>query len=339
MRPHGSPKQLEERRWAAIGLLKQGMKVIEVARKLGCSHSSVILWRDALKDQGPSALRAKPAPGRPPRLDEADKKKLLSILSQGATAWGFATELWTAPRIAEVIQREFHVRLHRSQVSRILVRMGWSCQKPQRRALERDDKAIEQWKKSRWPVLKKNAKDLNAHLVFLDESGFMLTPTVRRTWAPRGQTPIVRHRYRHDKISAISALSVSPQRHRVGIYACFHYDNLGHVEVAGFLRLLLRHLRGRIVLLWDGGGCHKGPEIREVLARHPRLNVERFPAYAPELNPDEFVWGHLKGTLANGRPDTVDDLMQGLCHAARGIRRRPQLLRAFFAASDLPECL
>jgi len=180
------------------------------------------------------------------------------------------------------------------------------------------------------------AQRLNAYLVFLDESGFLLLPTVRRTWAPRGTTPIVRHRYRRDKVSAISAVTVSPQRHRCGLYAHFHCDNISQVEVALFLRLLLRHLAGAIIVLWDGGSIHGGPAVTTLLARHPRLHVERFPAYAPELNPDELVWNHLKGALANGSPDTVDELLDDLTRVTRRLRRAPALLRAFIIGSELP---
>lgn len=163
-----------------------------------------------------------------------------------------------------------------------------------------------------------------------------MLPSVRRTWAPLGQTPIVRHRYERTKISAISAVTVSPQRQRCGLYACFHYDNITHLEVAHFLRLVLRQLRGPIMLLWDGGSIHQGAAVREVLTRHPRLHVERFPAYAPELNPDEQVWGHLKGTLANGRPDTAEELLDDLTRVTRSLRRKSKLLRGFVLGSDLP---
>src|SRR5437867_2141386 len=122
------------------------------------------------------------------------------------------------------------------------------------------------------PRLKK-ARRLNAYLVFLDESGFLLLPTVRRTWAPRGATPLLRHRYRRDKVSAISAVTVSPQRHRCGLYAHFHCDNISQVEVALFLCLLLRHLAGPIIVLWDGGAIHGGPAVEQVRARHPRLHA------------------------------------------------------------------
>lgn len=172
--------------------------------------------------------------------------------------------------------------------------------------------------------------------MFLDESGFLLIPTVRRTWAPRGDTPVVRHRYRHDRISAISAVTVSPRRQRCGFYAHLHLDNITHVEVAIFLRLLLRHLRGDIVLLWDGGPIHRGPEVRTLLHRHPRLHVERFPAYAPELNPDEWAWSYLKMQLANGRPDDVEELLTDLSREISGIRRNPDLARGFVVGSQLP---
>jgi transposase len=176
--------------------------------------------------------------------------------------------------------------------------------------------------------------------VFLDECGFLLIPNVRRTWAPRGQTPIVRHRYRRDKISAISAVTVSARRRRVGLYIHFHPDqNITHVEVAVFLRALLRHLHGHVLVVWDGGSIHKGPDVRTLLARCPRLHVERFPGYAPELNPDELVWAHFKAALANGRPDDLDELLEALCRLTTTVRTRPDLIRSFIAGSDLPPFL
>lgn len=167
----------------------------------------------------------------------------------------------------------------------------------------------------------------------------MLTPTVRRTWAPRAQTPILYHRYSHEKISAISAVSVSPLRERLGLYCHLHFDNISHVEVAAFLRLLLQHLRGHIILIWDGGPIHKGPALNHLLARNPRLHVERFPAYAPELNPDEQVWNHLKARLANGSPLSTAALMNDISVALRRARRSPALLRGFIRESDLPPFL
>ena len=155
MRPHGSPEELERRRRQAIELLKAGASITDIARRLDCSHSSVILWRDAVRRRGLTALQAKPAPGRPPKLTARQRAKLPRLLLRGAAAWGFETDLWTTRRIAVVIRREFGVSLHRAHVGRVLTALNWSCQKPERRALERDDAAIARWKRYRWTTIKK----------------------------------------------------------------------------------------------------------------------------------------------------------------------------------------
>lgn len=159
MRPQGSPQELERRRRRGVALLAGGASVTEVARRLGCSHSSVILWRDRVQRRGLDALQALPAPGRPPKLDAKQLEKVPRLLIRGATAWGFTTELWTTQRIATVIRREFGVRLHRAHISRLLGRLGWSCQKPERRAIERDEAAIAHWKRYRWAAIKKKPGD------------------------------------------------------------------------------------------------------------------------------------------------------------------------------------
>ena len=106
-----------------------------------------------------------------------------------------------------------------------------------------------------------------------------------------------------------------------------------------FLRALLRHLRGHVIVLLDGGSIHNGPEGRAVEARYPRLHLEWFPGYAPELNPDEWVWAHFKARLANGHPDTLDDLMNTLCRITKNVNKRPDLIRSFIVGSDLPSFL
>ncbi len=186
---------------------------------------------------------------------------------------------------------------------------------------------------------KKGALDLGAYLVFLDESGFLLLGTVRRTWAPQGQTPKVRYRYQHGKVSLISAVSVSPRCQRVGLYYQLHRSNIRRPQVCAFLRHLLRHLSGPLLLLWDNGQIHKGAEIRKFLDRHPRLHVEYFPGYAPELNPDEGVWQQAKGTLANGRPDDLDELAAQVTSEMDALCASPAKIRACIHMSDLPSFL
>ena len=158
MRPHGSPKELEARRRRAMALLHQGLSLTEVARQIGCHPSSVMRWRDAQQQSGEAGLRAKPAPGRPPKLTERQREQLIQILLQGAMARGYSTELWTTQRIADVIEQECGGRYHRDHVGRLLHRLGWSCQKPDRRALERDEDKIEKWKREEWPRIKKGCR-------------------------------------------------------------------------------------------------------------------------------------------------------------------------------------
>ena len=187
---------------------------------------------------------------------------------------------------------------------------------------------------------KKDAIRLGAHLVFVDESGFLLVPSVHRTWAPRGVTPIHRHLYRRDKISVISGISVSPLRRRLGLYYQLHVKkNINQGAVCDFLRHLLRHLRGPVIVLWDNGKIHKGDPIRELCRRFTRLRLEAFPPYAPELNPDEEVWNLSKGSLANGRPDGVVELKTHLVTTLRKLRCSPKLLRACVIHSALPSFL
>lgn len=151
-----------------------------------------------------------------------------------------------------------------------------------------------------------------------------------------GQTPILRHSYKRDRISAISAVTVSPSRKRLGLYFRFHTTNITGVEVIGFLRHLLRHLRGPIVLLWDGGTIHRRVIVKEFLRQHKRLHAHRFPAYTPQVNPDEFVWTKAKNSLANGCPKDLDELGRRLRGTMHRVRNSQRLLRSCIHASELP---
>jgi transposase len=164
----------------------------------------------------------------------------------------------------------------------------------------------------------------------------MLTPNVRKTWAPVGQTPILRHSYRHDRMSVISAITISSVRERIGMYFRCHRENINGERVVEFLRLPLRHLRGEVVLLWDSAKIHRNEAVRLYLRRCCRLHLHHFPTYAPELNPDEHVWTQAKQTLANSTPASVDELEEGVGHVLLHLQQSPQLLWSCIDASDLP---
>jgi transposase len=186
---------------------------------------------------------------------------------------------------------------------------------------------------------KKNAARLGAHIVFVDESGFMLTPTVRRTWAPVGQTPVIGHRYNHARISVIGGLSISPQRTRLGFYFRPHAKNITTDEVEDFLWHLLKHLRGHVFVIWDGASIHNPKALQDFCRKYPRLHLEKLPAYAPELNPIEAAWHATKHPLANGRPDNIPELGRALVASLRRTRGSQRVLRGCVTQSDLPPFL
>ena len=155
MRLKGSAEWLEQRRRRALKLLKEGLSLNEVGRRMDCAPSSVMRWRDAYQREGKEALKVRFSPGRPPRLTKSQQRRLLKILLKGAIANGYRTELWTTQRIAEVIKKHFGIRYHRDHVGRLMHSLGWSHQKPERRAVERDEERIERWKQKEWPRVKK----------------------------------------------------------------------------------------------------------------------------------------------------------------------------------------
>jgi putative transposase len=144
------------------------------------------------------------------------------------------------------------------------------------------------------------------------------------------------YRSKHDHLSALAPLTVSPKRPRMGLYVCLQPAHFTAMHVAAFLRGLLRHLRGHVILLWDQGSIHQGPAIAEVKRAYPRRHMEEFPAYAPEPNPIEQPWNDFKGHTANSLPRDPQDIRSSLQANTRRVRRSQATLRSFILASDLP---
>jgi transposase len=194
--------------------------------------------------------------------------------------------------------------------------------------------------KRRVPAGKKNAFARGATLVFLDESGYSLTPTVRRTFAPRGKTPICRSRKYGGKISAISAITLSPKQKRTGLYFELLPDNknVEAIDTVSFLKELKRHLPKKLTIIWDRSKVHDHANVvKNFLAKHRSIVTEKFPAYAPELNPDEGVWAYTKyGRLANYAPTNTTELRTKLTDELNHLRHRNDLLASFIQQTDLP---
>ncbi len=164
----------------------------------------------------------------------------------------------------------------------------------------------------------------------------MLQPVCRRTWAPKGQTPILRQWDRRDRLSAISALTVAPRRRRFGLYWTLHHHNIRGADVLHFLQQLRRHVPHGFTLIWDRHRPHRARCVTRWLARYPRIVVEWLPAYAPELNPVEAVWCHTKyGDLANFAPDDLPALDGAVVGSLAETRGHRDLLAAFIQAAEL----
>jgi len=158
MRTFGSAKELEARRLQAAALLGQGIPPTEVARQIGCSLRSVFYWRKAVKKHGYAGLEAQPHPHRPSRMSQKQKVQFQKALLKGPEAFGYPNQLWTLQRIAAVIEKKFGIKYHPCHVWKILRSLGWSCQKPQRRAKEQNEALAEEWKQENWPKIKRQAR-------------------------------------------------------------------------------------------------------------------------------------------------------------------------------------
>lgn len=185
----------------------------------------------------------------------------------------------------------------------------------------------------------KKLRRLKAHLAFLDETGMMMAPLVRRTWAPQGHTPVLRQRTNcHKKVSVIGTLTVAPRRNRVGFCFRLHPNiNVDTQKVEDFLSELDRQLPGPILLLWDRFRPHKSRKMNAFLSMHPDIHPEFFPPYAPELNPTERVWAYLKlNPMANAPAQQLGDLARSTRRHARSLQRKESLLWGFLKHTRLP---
>jgi transposase len=186
---------------------------------------------------------------------------------------------------------------------------------------------------------KKTARRRRAYIVLIDESGFLMSPLVRRTLAPQGKTPVLKTKGAHrEKVSLTAALSISPRRGRLGLYwRSYPRQYVNNERAATFLRHVLRHLSGNVIVVWDGGTMHKGAPIAKLQDDYPRLSLEKLPPYAPELNPVEFLWNHLKyGVLSNFVPDDIFQLDTALKKHLKRAKRSSTRLHSFFEACKLP---
>jgi transposase len=324
----------EKRRLHAVKLKRAGWKQKDIATALDVSPMAVSHWIRKMEAEGINSLRAHPHTGRPADLSREQKELIPDFLSHGAEAYGFRGDVWTCRRVKKVIEWEFGVSYHRSHIARLLKELRWTPQQPIERATQRDEVEIDRWRTRTWFEIQKRAVLERRLLVFVDESGFYLLPAILRTYAPVGETPILKVFHTRDHLSMMSA--ITPQG---WLFTRTRYEALNGMDSVHFLKHLRSQINRKLLVIWDGSPIHRNTDVRDYLANGAakHIHLERLPAYAPDLNPDEGTWRHLKRVeLANVCCADLLDLHSHVDSAVSRLRRKPHIIQSFFAQAGLP---
>jgi transposase len=327
------PECLEWRRYRALYLKQRGWVQRDIAEALDASEVNVSRWLACARDGGPEALRARPAPGRAPRLSPDQRRSIPELLWHGPEAYGFRGQVWTCARVARVIEGEFGVRYHKDHVGRMLQGLRWTPQQPIKRAIQRDEGAIRRWRDETWPELRRRAGCERRVLVFEDESGFYLLPGVVKTYAPEARTPVLRETQTRDHLSVMGGMTPEGK-----VYVLARQRSVNGLDIIDFLLHLGRVAGERLLVIWDGSPIHRRAEVRDFVSEtRGKVRLEALPGYAPDLNPwDEGGWHHLKDVeMRNLTCRDLEELLQEFHLAVGRLRQKPALVRSYFAQAGL----
>lgn len=324
----------EWRRFQALHLKNdEGWRRREVAEAMGVTERSVNRWLTISRDRGLQGLLSARIPGRPPDLSPAQRRMIPEFLWHGPEAYGFRGSVWTCGRIAKVIEEEFGVAHDKGHVSRLLGQLGWSPQMPIRRASQRDEVAIDRWRTEAWPRLLAEAGRERRTLVFVDEAGFYLLPSVVKTYAPRARTPVLRAKLTRDHLSVMAGMTPAGR-----VYTLARQESLDGSHSVEFLAHLMRVAAERLLVIWDGSPIHRRTLVQEfVSGTNGKVRLEMLPGYAPDLNPwDEGGWNHLKNVeMRNLVCKDLEELHEQFHLAVHRLRQKAWLVHSFFNQAGL----
>lgn len=321
---------LEEMRIMAVQRMKEGEHPAEVAASFGMHRSWAYKCRAAIRGRGKGirALRSTKGTGRPRSLTAAQERQVFRwVNGKRPDQHGFDFGLWTRQIVQELLQLRFGIGLSLASVGTLLARLGLTAQKPLERAYQRDAQAVQRWKQQTYPELAAQAKREKADVLFWDESGFRADAVHGKTWAPKGQTPVVQRPGQRQSISAASAVSANG--------AFWYATYQGALTGELFVDLLKSLMEGRerpVKLVVDGLPAHKKAIVKEyVLSTEGMLSMHFLPGYAPDLNPDELVWSHAKRTGVARSPLKAGEKLQ--CRVVTQLQQMASdtaLIKSFF---------
>jgi transposase len=322
-------KTLEELRLRAVRQIREeGAHPDDVAAVLGLNRSTVYGWLAKYREGGRDALRARPVPGRPPKLSGSQIARLYElIVGVDPRQLSFAFALWTREMVRQVIRREFGVALSVVSVGRLLRTMGLSPQRPLYRAYQQNPEAVARWKEEEFPALRAAAKAEGATIYFADEAGVRSDYHSGTTWAPVGRTPVVRATGARFSVNMLSAISAQG-----ALRFTVHEGTVNAAVFIDFCKRLLHDADGPVYLVVDGHPAHRAKATTEFVASTDgRLKLFFLPGYSPELNPDEWVWKNVKhDRIGKTGVTSQDDLKSKVISALRRLQKLPALVRGFF---------
>jgi transposase len=325
-------KTLEEIRWMAVQRVREGERPADVIEAYGFHRTTIYKWlRIALRPGGGlRMLKSTLATGRPRTLTQKEEQQVFRwINGRDPRQYGLDFGLWTRRVVADLIDKKLNVNLGVTAVGELLSRLGLTPQKPLQRAYQRDPEAIEMWQRETFPAIAKQARAEGAEIYFWDESGFRADTVHGRTWGVRGQTPVVHRPGQRQSISAASAVSANG-----AFWFCTYDGGLNGELFVDLLQQMMKYRRKPVHLVLDGLPAHKTALVKKYVASTEGcLTLHFLPGYAPELNPDELVWSHVKRTGTARRPlQKGEKLRDKIEEQLANLKRMPDLVRSFFKA-------
>jgi transposase len=327
-------KTLEHLRTTAVRrVVEEGEAASVVMQSMGLCRTSIYRWLRRYEEAGLEALVEKIAQGPEPKLNDKQRNQVKRwIVGRDPRQYGFDYGLWTRRIVQSLIERKFGLSLGLTAVGRLLTGLEITPQKPLRRAYERDPERIQKWLDDDYPKLRRRAKKYGAKIYFLDEAGFHSDPVLGRTYGLKGHTPVVATSGQRQSINAISAVNAKGE-----FWYNVYSGKLNASRFVEFLQELMKGRRERVFLVVDGHPSHKAKLVQSyVQSSAGKLELHFLPPYAPDLNPDEFVWGHAKTNGVSKKPLRQNESLRARVESdLEAIKRNKNLVRSFFCAESV----